>query len=136
MLSPSDSLQQTSLKQAFVNHIREWLNLDTESKVLWKKHRDMCEQKRILCDKMHEYADATGMKQTRIDINDGSLRFVDKTEYGALSMKYIESCLAKFMEDDDVNTIMTYIRDNRTSRLVNDIKRTIHNEPEDNECDE
>ena len=111
-------------KQTFVANLREWLNLDTESRTLWEKTKEIRMKKKELCSKIHEYVEFAGMKKTRIDIPDGSLRFIDKTEYGTLSMKYIEECLAKFMEEEDVNTIMAYIKENRTSKITNEIKRT------------
>ena len=111
-------------KQTFVTNLREWMNLDSESKELWKKSKEIRQRKRELCTNIHEYVEAAGMKKTRIDVPDGSLRFIDKTEYGTLSLKYVQSCLAKFMEEEDVETIMAHIKENRTSKIVNDIKRT------------
>lgn len=114
----------TNPKQAFVENIREWVALDTESKSLWKKTKEIREKKRELSEKIHEFVNANNMQKTRIDITDGSLRFMEKKETGSLTLQYIETSLAKFIDDDDVKTIMAYIRENRSTKIVRDIGRS------------
>ena len=111
-------------KTAFVENIREWISLDNESKRLWETIKEIREKKRNICEKIHSFANENGLQKTRIDVTDGSLRFVEKKEFGNLSLQYVESSLGKFMEDEDVKIIMDYIRENRTMKVSRDISRT------------
>jgi len=115
---------QENSKTGFVENIREWIHLDNESKQLWEKMKEIREKKRDICEKIHKYANETGLQKTRIDISDGSLRFIEKKEFANLSLQYVESSLGKFIEDEDVKIIMAFIRENRTMKFVRDISRT------------
>jgi hypothetical protein len=119
--------EKENSRQKFVENIRQWITLDNQSKELWKNMKEIREKKRKNCEEIHFFANQNGLQKTRIDVSDGTLQFIEKKESSSLSLQYVESSLAKFMNEADVKTIMTYIRENRPSKLVREISRTYTN---------
>jgi len=119
--------EKENSRQQFVENIRQWITLDTQSKELWRNMKEIREKKRKNCEEIHFFANHNGLQKTRIDISDGTLQFIEKKESSSLSLQYVESSLAKFMNEADVKTIMTYIRENRPSKIVREISRTYTN---------
>ena len=59
-----------------------------------------------------------------VSISDGKLKFVNTKQTSPLTLKFVEECLAKCIKSEDqVNQIMTYIKDSREVKYVPDIKR-------------
>jgi hypothetical protein len=118
---------QENSRQQFVENIRQWITLDNESKQLWENMKEIRETKRKICEEIHFFANQNGLQKTRIDVSDGTLRFIEKKESASLSLQYVENSLGKFMNEEDVKTIMTHIRENRPIKIIKEISRTYSN---------
>ena len=65
------------------------------------------------------------MKNKKINISDGNLKIIQTNNYNTLTFKHLEKCLNKFINNqDDIKTIIKYIKSTREKKKVNDIKRS------------
>lgn len=127
---------QENSRQQFVENIRQWITLDNQSKQLWENMKEIRETKRKMCEEIHFFANQNGLQKTRIDVSDGTLRFIEKKESTSLSLQYVENSLGKFMNEEDVKTIMTHIRENRPIKTVREISRIYSDKDKNEEIEE
>ena len=111
-------------KQKFIENIQKWVAIDSQLKTIHEKVKKARETKHQLMANIYEYVDKKSLKDTKIEISDGDLKFYEKRDYQPISFGYIEECLDKIMADKkQVEYIMNYIHDNREVRLTKDIRR-------------
>ena len=100
---------------------KKWINLNLEI----KKLRD---HKNLLTTKIFDKVKEDNLHNACINISDGKLRFSLSNQSQALTLKYIESCLKKCIDnEEDINHIIGVIKSNREIKQFDDIKRTYNN---------
>ena len=68
------------------------------------------------------------MANATVKISDGKLRFTSSRQTPPLTFKHIEECLTKCIQNpEQVEKIMTYIKETRDIKYIPDIKRTYDN---------
>lgn len=111
-------------KQNFIENIKKWVAIDTQLKNNNEKVRKARETKNQLLSNIYEYIDKKSLKDTKIEISDGELKFYEKREYQPISFTYVEECLDKIIPDKkQVEYIMNYIHENRDVKITKEIRR-------------
>jgi len=107
-----------------INDIQRWVVLDTQLKLANDKLKQMRESKNQLTSQICNYVDDKNMRDTKLEINDGTLRVYDRKEYSPITFTYIEACLDKIIPNKEHTAyIIKYLKDNREITTVPDIRR-------------
>ena len=114
-------------KEQFIQNIKKWVLLDSQLKIVNEKTKKMREMKHDLTKQICEFSNNNKINN-KISITDGELRITEKREYSPLTFTYIHECLQKIIsEQEQVEFIMKYLKDNREISVVSDIRRTFSN---------
>lgn len=108
----------------FETNIKQWVSIDNELKKINERTKQLREQKQTLMETITNYASDNKLLTSTIQISDGKLKFGNNKVQEPLTYKYLEKCLNELYDDTDkVNTILSYIKQNRGSKNISDIKR-------------
>jgi hypothetical protein len=112
------------MSNEFADKVRSWIHLDNEI----KKHNENLKQLRInknsVTHDICSYMETNTLTNKTITINNGTLKYAMKKEYSPLTFNYVEECLKKVIDNEDnVKYIIQYLKDNRETRNVPDIRR-------------
>ena len=111
-------------KEEFIENIRKWVAMDTQIKQYNDNLKKIREHKNALTTNICDYMHSNSIQNKRIEISDGYLRFCEKKEYAPLTYNYIETSLNKLIKNEDqVNHIMKYLKENRQMKNTFDIRR-------------
>lgn len=117
----SDNTSLT-VKNAFIEHVKKWVLIDSQLKLINEKTRRLRDMKHQSSDAICDYM--SSQSTHHIGITDGELRIYDKKEYSPLTFSYIESKLAEIIPDkDNVEYIIQYLKEKREITHVKDIRR-------------
>jgi hypothetical protein len=114
-------------KDQFIQNIKKWVLLDSQLKIVNEKTKKMREMKHDLTKQICDYSNNHKINN-KITITDGELRITEKKEYSPLTFTYLEECLQKIIsEQEQVDFIVKYLKDNRQITTMPDIRRTFSN---------
>ena len=114
-------------KEQFIQNIKKWVLLDSQLKTVNEKTKRMREMKHELTKQISEYSNNHKINN-KIVITDGELRITEKKEYSPLTFTYVQECLQNIIsEQEQVDFIMNYLKENREISLSPDIRRTFSN---------
>ena len=121
-------------KQAFIEHIKRWVLLDTHLKRIQEKVKELKEERSNLDDSICSYLAKHNMQEKKIEIHDGELRCAEKKDYTPLSYSYLERVLKTIVNDPStVNRILQCIKDQREIKTHMELRRTyFSHEPREN----
>jgi len=109
-------------KDQLVNHIKEWISIDEEVKLLKKEIKIRQERKKNLTQDLVEV-----MKSNEIDafdINNGKLIYTKRKTKQAISKKLLLSSLQDIFETpEEVNKITEHILESRSEKIKEIIRR-------------
>ena len=109
----------------FIENVQKWVALDSQLKNINEKTRVMRDAKHELAHKINQHVEQNNMRDNKIEISDGSLRFCDKKEYAPLTFGYIEESLNKLISNkENVGRILKHLKENRDIKTSPDIRRT------------
>ncbi len=109
----------------FEENIKKWVSLDNQIKHVNEKLKELRNEKLETEGAIHHYLDMNNIDNPTIEITDGKLKFGTNKIQSPLTYKYIEQCLLKIIpKQDHVETIITYIKNNRDFKVEKNIKRT------------
>ena len=104
-------------------NIKKWVEYDSLLKAYGEKIKELRESKNNIEKQIHSSISSYDKKPV-IQISDGILKFNTATVQQPLSYKLIESSLIQSIDDkEEVKKIINIIRQNRSSRECNVIKR-------------
>jgi len=128
MSAPSikeENEKEMSPKAIFVKNIQSWVFLDSQLKQINEKTRKMREKKHELLNQINCYVTENDLKNAKIEISDGELKFGEKKEYSPLTFNYLQESLEKIISDKKhVEYIINYLKENRQIKTTPDIRRT------------
>lgn len=110
--------------------IQEWVAVDNQIKTLSSKVKELRDVRNISETTILKYIETNKIDKatTSITISDGKLRFVSCKQTAPLTLKYVSDCLEKCIKNkDQVEYIMSFIREQREVKLTTDIKRFYSN---------
>ena len=113
---------------SFEQQIRSWVNLDNQIRVLNEKLRDLREQRNETSTEIIQYVETANLNHATVQISDGKLKFMETKQTAPLTLKYINECLQHCIHNaEDVEKIMDHIKNSRSVKVVQDIKRSYAN---------
>jgi len=110
-------------KEQLSFHIKNWLHVEKEMKMLQKELKERRKKKNELTNKLVEI-----MKKNEIDcvdINDGKIIYTQNNTKAPLNKKHLTTCLEKYFADNSsvpTDEIVNFILDNRTVNLKEGIR--------------
>lgn len=108
----------------FVDNIKQWVALDNEIKTVNERLNDLRDRRSNLANTLTTYADTHNLNASTIQLNDGKLKFAKTKVTQPISLKHLEKCLGEIIADKtQVQQIVEYIKDNRETKVVPEIKR-------------
>ena len=106
-------------------NIKKWVSFDNQLKTLNEKTKELREIKNSTEQQILDYVETKKMNNATVNISDGKLKFVSTKQTAPLTLKYVEECLSNCIKNEEqVTTIMNYIKESREVKYVSDIKRT------------
>jgi hypothetical protein len=109
---------------SFENQIQQWVILDNQTRQLNEKLKELRDKKNQLATNITKYAENNEMFNSSIKISDGKLKFANTKVAEPLTYKYIERTLGEIIKNEEqVKSIMTYIKQRREHKIVQEIKR-------------
>jgi hypothetical protein len=108
----------------FEQQIQQWIAIDDQLKILQEKTKELREKKNTISEKINEHIESKQMQNVSVKIGDGQLKFVKVKETQQLTFKYLETCLSEIINNEEqVSKIIEYVKNNRQSKYVPEIKR-------------
>ena len=106
------------------NNIKNWLLLDNKIKELNQKINELRKKKNSYKNDIYEDFERKNLNHATIKIGDDYLKLVETKQQSPISYKFLIQALNNCLADDnDIEKIMNYIKTNRESKIINDIKR-------------
>ena len=109
---------------SFENQIQQWVLLDNQTRQLNEKLKELRDKKNQIASNITKYAENNEMMNSFIKISDGRLKLANTKVAEPLTYKYIERTLGEIIKNEEqVKSIMTYIKQRREYKIVQEIKR-------------
>lgn len=110
---------------SFQEKIQNWVSLDNQIRILTDKTKELRSKKNDTCDEILTYVTTNKLDNAVVQISDGRLKFVETKQQQPLTYKFVEECLINCIGDQvKVKQIINYMKQNRETKVVPDIKRT------------
>ena len=112
-------------------NIQEWVTLDNEHKALNNRLKLVRERKHQLEEQMFQHEQFASLspltnKDISIRISDGILKFTKTKITAPLTFTYIKQTLGEIIKNkEQMETILSYLKSKRETKLVPEIKRFI-----------
>lgn len=114
--------------EGFQEHIKKWVSLDTQLKLLNEKTKEIRSERNELTDSIIEFVEDNNLSSSTIKISDGKLKFAQNRQSAPITLGFLEKCLTEIIDNDEkVAHIMNYIKDKREIKIIPDIKRYYNN---------
>jgi len=111
-------------KDEFINNIKQWVNLDSQLKIVNEKTKLMRERKTLLNSQICEYASENNIYNKHIEITDGVLKFYKRKEYKPLTYGFVEESLNEIIPNKEhVEFILKHLKEKRETVIHDDIRR-------------
>ena len=112
------------MSNEFVEKVRQWVQIDNTIKKHNEELKGLRHNKSTVTHDICTYMEQNTLTNKTISISNGTLKYAIKKEYPPLTFSYVEDCLKKVITNaDDVKYIMQYLKDNRETRNIPDIRR-------------
>ena len=107
----------------FEDDIKEWVSIDNELKKINERAKELREKKANKTELIVDYVEELNTNPV-VQISDGQLRFITSKYTSPLTFKHVQSCLERCLNNkEDVDYIIKYIKESRTTTHSLDIKR-------------
>ena len=112
----------------FENQIKQWVQLDTQLKELNEQTRDLREKRNLIEKNITTYAASNNLSNSTIQIGDDKIKFANTKVPEPITFKYLEKTLGEIIKNESqVQTILDYIKQKRSIKVVPEIKRFSNN---------
>ena len=109
---------------SFEDKIKKWVHLDNQLKLVNDKVKEIKQEKDNVEELIIQYVDTNNLNNATAKISGGKLKFVETKQSSPLTLKYIKECLNECIENQQqVDLILNYIKDNREIKYSKDVKR-------------
>jgi hypothetical protein len=109
---------------SFEEKVKSWVDLDNKIKKLNEETRRLRELKSNVSEKINVIINTNKLQESLLEIPGGKLKFTQTKTTQPITLKYVESCLSNIIQDQDqVQQVMNYIKDQREVKTSSDIKR-------------
>jgi hypothetical protein len=109
-------------------NIQQWVSLDNQIKLYNEKISELREKKGNITEKIIEHASNNNLPKSVFQIGDDKLKIAETKVPETLTFKYLEKSLNEIITNkEQVGKIIDYIKKNRETRVVSEIKRYSNN---------
>jgi hypothetical protein len=113
---------------SFENQIQQWVQMDNQLKQMNEKTKELRDKRNTLEEKITEHAFSNNLSNSTVKISDGKLKFVNTRVHEPITFKYLEKTLSEVIKNESqVKLILEHIKQKRTSKIVQEIKRFSNN---------
>ena len=113
---------------SFENQIQQWIILDNEVKKIYEKLKELREKRNTCESNIISYASSNNLSNSTVKLNDCKLKFANTKVVEPLTFKYLEKSLHEVIKNESqVKLIIEYIKENRNTKLTQEIKRYYNN---------
>lgn len=113
---------------SFEESIQSWVTTDNKIRSLNEQLKALREERNNANEAIMTYVETNKLSNATVKISDGKLRFIDVRQTAPLTLKYVEECLTKCIQNtEQVGLIMKYIKESRNVKYSPDIKRSYEN---------
>jgi FtsZ-binding cell division protein ZapB len=113
---------------SFEQNIQQWVSIDNQIRLLNDKIHELREKKHNLCENITSHVENNNLRNATVQISDGKLKFVTTKVAAPLTFKYLEKSLGEVIKNQtQVKQIVEYLKDNRDTKVVPEIKRISNN---------
>ena len=113
---------------SFEESIQSWVTTDKKIRSLNEQLKALREERNNANETIMEYVETNKLANATIKISDGKLRFTSARQTAPLTLKYLNECLTKCIQNEEqVGLIMKYIKESRNVKYMPDIKRSYEN---------
>ena len=113
------------MSENFQKQIQNWVSVDNKMKNLQMQVKELRQVKNTLTDSIFQYAESNNLENAVIKISDGKLKFQNVKSTSPLTFRFIEECLNDVISNEEqVKTIIKYIKSKRETKYNYDIKRS------------
>ena len=113
---------------SFEQSIQQWVLLDNQIKKLTDKVKELRELKNNQSETILQHVETNNLSNATVQISDGKLKFASLRQTTPLTFKFVEDCLNKCIGNtEQVEKIITFIKESRETKYIPDIKRTYAN---------
>ena len=110
---------------SFESSIQNWVSLDNQIRTLSERVKALRTERNDVGDNIMAYVETNELNNAVVKISDGKLRFGVTRQTAPLTLRHVEDCLGKCINDTSkVSAIMNYIKSTRDIRENSDIKRS------------
>lgn len=114
------------MTEEFQQSIREWVSLDNQIKTLNEQVKELRTKRQHVTSQIMTISDTHGYDNATINISDGTLKLADVSVTSSLTLNYVKACLLECLDNEDkVDEIMEFIKENRPVKNTRDIKRYV-----------
>lgn len=106
------------------NNIKLWLSLENKIKQLNEEISNLRDKKNTCKNNIYNEINEKNLKNPTIKIGNSYLKFVETKQNTPISYKFLITALKDCcISNSDIDNIISYIKENREIKLINDIKR-------------
>ena len=106
----------------FDNQIQQWVTVDNKLKAVNEQVKELREKRNTLTESIIQHASDNNMET--IKISDGRLKLTNVNTPEPLTYKFLETNLGGILKNQDqVKTIIQYLKQRRTVKVSPEIKR-------------
>jgi hypothetical protein len=102
--------------------IKKWVSNEDEIKYLKDKLNNLKEEQDILEKSIIEHIKTNHLENHLFKVGNKKLKFKSYKNYSAITHSYLMNTFDQFMDKDNSKMLLEYIRENRTFKIVNEIK--------------
>jgi len=104
----------------FQNEIKEWVYLDSQSKALNDKLKEIKNKKNEIASEILDFVESNNLSTSTIKISDGKLKFIQNKQPPSLTLAFLENCLMDiFKNENKVKEILGIPEEYTVITLVN-----------------
>ncbi len=112
----------------FEQNIQKWVAIDNKLKTLNEQVKELRDKRNELEGVIINYAEDNNLSAATIQISDGKLKFANSKVQTPLTFKFLEKSLGEIIKNEaQVKQIIDYLKENRETKIVPEIKRFSNN---------
>lgn len=113
---------------SFEEQIQKWVTIDNQMKLLNERMKELRDKKTVLSQNINEHIETNNLSASVVKLSDSQLKFIKVKDTQQLTFKYLETCLHEIIKNENqVNTIVDYVKNKREVKYVPEIKRLYNN---------
>jgi hypothetical protein len=102
--------------------LRKWLSNEEEMKQLREKINKMREEQQILEQDLIKNIKSNNLENNMFKIGNKKIKLKTYKNYSTITNTYLMDTFKQFMDDDNSNMLLEYIRENRPYKTITEIK--------------